>query len=193
METPQPPTPARKTLFLGLDGVMHHSKSKVAGFLSCLPMLEDALGTAEVDIVVLSSWDFASDFSLLKAAFPPSLRSRVVGRTTEELGSLHKRLKEIQNWLRTVPSPDWRVLDSDPYDYPDPCAELIRCSPHLGMGPAQAQAVRQWILAPAPIVVKKVVPEAEGPAGQAMPTGATDLPTPAGASGPASPVQPPSR
>jgi len=111
MEAPPPPAPARKTLFLGLDGVMHHSKSKVAGFLSCMPVLEEALGTADVDIVVLSCWDFASDFSRLKAVFPPSLRSRVVGRTTEELGSLHKRFKEIQSWLRQVPVPDWRVLD----------------------------------------------------------------------------------
>jgi hypothetical protein len=163
MEAPPPPAPARKTLFLGLDGVMHHSKSKVAGFLSCMPVLEEALGTADVDIVVLSCWDFASDFSRLKAVFPPSLRSRVVGRTTEELGSLHKRFKEIQSWLRQVPVPDWRVLDSDPYDYPEGCGELIRCSPHLGMGPAHAEALKLWIQAPAPLPPKPP-PPADSPA-----------------------------
>lgn len=158
MATPAVSSPARKTLFLGLDGVLHHSKSKVAGFLSCMPILEEALGTADVDIVVLSSWDFANDISRLKTAFPPSLRSRVVGRTTEELGLLHKRYREIQNWLRQVPVPDWRVLDSDPYDYPEACTELIRCSPHLGMGPAQVQALKLWIQAPAPSAPKPPPP-----------------------------------
>jgi hypothetical protein len=154
MEKPNTPAAGKKTLFLGLDGVMHHRNAKVAGFLSCMPVLGQALGTAEVDIVVLSSWDFAQDFNRVKAAFPATLQVRVAGRTTEQPGSLHKRFKEIQNWLVTLPVPDWRVLDSDPYNYPDSCAELIRCSPHLGMGPAQAQALRQWILAPAPVVVK---------------------------------------
>ena len=157
METPASNAPSRKTLFLGLDGVMHHRNAKVAGFLSCMPVLEQALGSADIDIVVLSTWDFASDFSRIQAAFPLALRRRVTGRTTEELGSLHKRFKEIQSWLRNMPTPDWRVLDSDAYDYPDPCAELIRCSPQMGMGQAQAQAVRQWILAPEAVVLNKVV------------------------------------
>jgi hypothetical protein len=157
METPASNAPSRKTLFLGLDGVMHHRNVKVAGFLSCMPVLEQALGSADIDIVVLSTWDFASDFSRIQAAFPLALRRRVTGRTTEELGSLHKRFKEIQSWLRNMPTPDWRVLDSDAYDYPDPCVELIRCSPQMGMGQAQAQAVRQLILAPEAVVFNKVV------------------------------------
>jgi hypothetical protein len=157
METPASNAPSRKTLFLGLDGVMHHRNAKVAGFLSCMPVLEQALGSADIDIVVLSTWDFASDFSRIQAAFPLALRRRVTGRTTEELGSLHKRFKEIQSWLRNMPTPDWRVLDSDAYDYPDPCAELIRCSPLLGMGPVQAQALRQWVQVPEAVVGSKVV------------------------------------
>jgi hypothetical protein len=163
-------SPARKTLFLGLDGVMHHSRAKVAGFLSCMPVLEQALGTADVDIVVLSTWDFANDFSRLKAAFPLSLRARVVGRTTEDLGSLHKRFREIQNWLGPVPVLDWRVLDSDHLDYPEACPELIRCSPHLGMGPVQAQALKLWVQTPAPLP-PKLPPSADGaPARSAPPT-----------------------
>ena len=164
MASPAVSPPARKTLFLGLDGVMHHSRAKVAGFLSCMPVLEQALGTADVDIVVLSTWDFASDFGRLKAAFPPSLRARVVGRTTEDLGSLHKRFREIQNWLGPMPVPDWRVLDSDHLDYPEACPELIRCSPHLGMGPVQAQALKLWIQTPAPLPPKppKPPPSADG-------------------------------
>ena len=170
MATPAVSSPARKTLFLGLDGVMHHSRAKVADFLSCMSVLEQALGTADVDIVVLSTWDFANDFSRLKSAFPPSLRSRVVGRTTEELGSLHKRFKEIQNWLRPVPVPDWRVLDSDVYDYPEACAELIRCSPYFGMGPVQAQALKLWIQAPAPLTPNPP-PSTDGPPTPSAPAG----------------------
>jgi hypothetical protein len=158
MDTPASNAPTRKTLFLGLDGVMHHRNAKVAGFLSCMPVLEQALGSADVDIVVLSTWDFASDFNRMKAAFPVALRPRVAGRTTEELGSLHKRFKEIQSWLRNTPGPDWRVLDSDTYDYPDPCAELIRCSPQMGMGPVQAEALKLWIQAPPPPVPAELLP-----------------------------------
>ena len=170
MATPAVSSPARKTLFLGLDGVMHHSRAKVADFLSCMSVLEQALGTADVDIVVLSTWDFANDFSRLKSAFPPSLRSRVVGRTTEELGSLHKRFKEIQNWLRPVPAPDWRVLGSNVFDYPEACAELIRCSPYFGMGPVQAQALKLWIQAPAPLTPNPP-PSTDGPPTPLAPAG----------------------
>ena len=141
---------ARKTLFLGLDGVMHHSRSKLVGLLSRMSVLEEALGMAPVDIVLLSCWGAGTDIEHLKAAFPPSLRSRVVGRTTSVPGSLFKRFKEIQNWLGPVQVPDWRALDIDPLDYPDPCKELIICSPHLGMGSAQAQDLKYWIQTPSP-------------------------------------------
>ncbi len=142
------PTPGRRTLFLGLDGVMHHRNSNVAQFLSRMPLLEQTLGPSDIDIVVLSCWDFASDFDRLKAVFSPALRGRVVGRTIEETGALHKRFKEIQNWLRAHPAPDWRVLDSDPYDYPDACTEFIRCSPAVGLTATQAEAVKLWIQHP---------------------------------------------
>lgn len=163
METPGVPVPARRTLFLGLDGVMHQRGAKVGSLLSCMPTLERALDTAEVDIVVLSCWDFAHDFDRVKAAFPASLRPRVVGRTTEERGSLHKRYKEIQTWLRAMPSADWRVLDSDPSDYPGACTELIRCSPHQGIGSTQAQALRQWILEPDVVEIETQEPRSRGP------------------------------
>lgn len=141
--------PGRKTLFLGLDGVMHHRNATVADFLSRMPLLQESLGPAtDLDIVVLSCWDFASDFERLKAVFPASLRPRVMGRTSEEKGALHKRYKEIQTWLRAHPSPAWRVLDSDPYDYPDACPELIRCSPALGMSTSQAEALKLWLQVP---------------------------------------------
>jgi hypothetical protein len=94
----------------------------------------------------------------------------VVGRTTEELGSLHKRFKEIQNWLRPVPAPDWRVLDSDVFDYPEACAELIRCSPYFGMGPVQAQALKLWIQAPAPLTPNPP-PSTDGPPTPSAPAG----------------------
>jgi hypothetical protein len=170
METPASNAPSRRTLFLGLDGVMHHRNVKVAGFLSCMPVLEQALGSADIDIVVLSTWDFASDFSRIQAVFPLALRGRVTGRTTEELGSLHKRFKEIQNWLRPVPAPDWRVLDSDVFDYPEACAELIRCSPYFGMGPVQAQALKLWIQAPAPLTPNPP-PSTDGPPTPSAPAG----------------------
>jgi hypothetical protein len=141
---------ARKTLFLGLDGVLHHTKSKVSGLLSRMPLLEEALGTADVDIVMLSCWGAGDDIEGMKRVFPLSLRSRVVGRTKEVPGSVYKRHKEIQNWLRPVHWPDWRALDVDPFDYPDDCTELIPCSPYLGMGSTQAHTVRMWTMAPAP-------------------------------------------
>lgn len=142
------PVPGKKTLFLGLDGVMHHRNSKVSDFLSRVPALEQALGAADIDIVLLSCWEFAAEFERLTAVFPQALRKRVVGRTVEEPGALHKRFKEIQNWLRAHPSPDWRALDCDPLDYPEPCAGLIRCSPAVGFSAPQAQALKVWLTGP---------------------------------------------
>ena len=100
---------------------------------------------------MLSCRGAGSDIEQLKVAFPPSLRSRVVGRTTSVPGSLHKRLKEIQNWLGPVQLPDWRALGVGPFDYPDPCKELIVCSPDLGMGSAQAQDLKHWTKTPSPL------------------------------------------
>jgi hypothetical protein len=142
------PTPGKRALFLGLDGVMHHRNASVSQFLSRMPLLEQTIGAANIDLVVLSCWDFATDFERLKAVFSPSLRGRVIGRTVEETGALHKRFKEIQNWLRTHPAPDWRALDSDPYDYPDTCSEFIRCSPAIGLTTPQAETLKLWLQNP---------------------------------------------
>jgi hypothetical protein len=159
---------ARKTLFLGLDGIMHHSRSKLSGLLSRMPVLEEALGTAPVDIVMLSCWGVGNDVEPLKTTFPPSLRSRVVGRTTAAPGSLFKRFKEIQNWLGPVQMPDWRALDIDPLDYPEACTELIPCSPLLGMGSPQVLALKLWIQTPAPLPPD--LPHTLGPTTDGPPT-----------------------
>ncbi|MFM7533515.1 MAG: HAD domain-containing protein [Rubrivivax sp.] len=135
-------------LFLGLDGVMHHHNAKVAEFLWRMPLLERTVGQAQVDLVLLSCWDFASDLERTKAVFPAGLRSLVVGRTTQESGALYKRFKEIQNWLRANPVTDWRALDSDPLDYPDACSELIRCSPAIGLSVAQVESLNLWLQNP---------------------------------------------
>lgn len=137
--------PGRKTLFLGFEGVLHHRNATVFEFLAKMPLLEQTLGASEVDIVALSKWDFEHDFDRLVAAFPAGLRSRVVGRTSEERNALHGRFREIQNWRRSHPVSDWRALDSETHGYPEDCPELIRCSPAVGLSGPQAEALKAWL------------------------------------------------
>lgn len=137
--------PGRKTLFLGFEGVLHHRNATVLEFLSKMPLLEQTLHGYELDIVALSKWDFEHDFERLLAVFPPGLRSRLVGRTSEERHALHGRFREVQNWRRTHPVSNWRALDSETHGYPEDCPELIRCSPALGLAGPQAAALKAWL------------------------------------------------
>jgi hypothetical protein len=74
-----------KTLFLEIEGVLHHRTATIAQFLCRVPTLEAAIGDAVVDIVISSKWRLENPLDKLVSGFPPSLRSRVVGVTGKEI------------------------------------------------------------------------------------------------------------
>ena len=135
----------KKTLFLEIDGVLHHRTATVAQFLSRMPALEAAIGDAELDIVICSKWRLENSMDKLVTSFPASLRSRIVGVTGPEIDATYGRLKEIQACCKERGITAWRALDADAFGYPDGCPELILCSGAVGISRPQADALSAWL------------------------------------------------
>ena len=71
------PSVRKKTLFLEIEGVLHHRSATVAQFLNRMPTLEAAIGASEVDIIICSKWRLENSFDKLTASFPAALRARI--------------------------------------------------------------------------------------------------------------------
>ena len=71
----------KKILFLDFDGVLHPSNATPQGWFCRMPLLEAAVGTQPVQIIISSSWRFHHSQHELIKHFPPNLRSRIVGKT----------------------------------------------------------------------------------------------------------------
>lgn len=134
-----------KTLFLEIEGVLHHRTATIAQFLCRVPTLEAAIGDAAVDIVISSKWRLDNTLDKLVSGFPPSLRSRVVGVTGKEIDATYGRLKEIQACCKERGITAWRALDADAFGYPEGCPELILCSGAVGIARPQAEALTAWL------------------------------------------------
>ena len=146
-------SPGTRVLFLDFDGVLHSmavkgnnpSKGPVigTGLFDWLPSLADALGGHEdVDIVVHSTWRYAYSLDELREMLG-SLKNRVVGATPRG-----PRLESILWWLSLSPTyTDYRILDDDPKEFPDPQpTELILCNPLTGVAaPEVLETLRVWL------------------------------------------------
>ncbi len=146
---PMPVTPSVKryapALFLDFDGVLHPNLSAPEQRFVRLPMLADALGESDVQIIVSSSWRFEWSLSQLKALFPESIRMRVVGTTGPAHIGRHARWNEIKTYCSNQRLTNWRALDDAHFEFPNPCEQLIRCEGSRGIGQAQCDALRTWL------------------------------------------------
>jgi hypothetical protein len=139
------PSVRKKTLFLEIDGVLHHRSATVAQFLNRMPTLEAAIGASVLDIIICSKWRLENSFEKLTTSFPATLRTRIVGVTGPEIDATYGRLKEIQACCKERGITAWRALDAHAYGYPEGCPELILCSGAVGISRPQAEALSAWL------------------------------------------------
>jgi len=136
---------ASAALFLDFDGVLHPSHCSPGDFLCHLPRLLEALGQANVDIVICSSWRFQRSFEELRALFSPDIQRNIVGVTGAAFIGRHARWYEIQSYVKAHRITNWRVLDDSRWEFPDRCTELIACDGSRGMGQRQVDQIRRWL------------------------------------------------
>ena len=146
---PMPVTPSVKryapALFLDFDGVLHPNLSAPEQRFVRLPMLADALGESDVQIIVSSSWRFEWSLARLKSLFPEPIQTRVIGTTGPAHIGRHARWNEINACCTQRRLTNWRALDDAYFEFPDPCEQLIRCEGSRGIGQAECEALVAWL------------------------------------------------
>lgn len=133
-------------LFLDFDGVLHPNLATPEQRFVRLPMLANALGDSEVQIIVSSSWRFEWSLERLKALFPEPIRTRVVGTTGPAYIGRHARWNEIKSYCSDHRLNNWRALDDALFEFPNPCEQLIHCEGSRGIGQAQCDALKAWLI-----------------------------------------------
>ena len=84
-----------RTLFLDFDGVLHPEFCHESRHFSCLPFFEQVLrATADIDVVVSSTWRQQYSLDELRSRFSTDVAHRVIGVTPE-----YKHLVDVPDSL----------------------------------------------------------------------------------------------
>ena len=97
-----------------------------------LPLLEEVLVNADLDIVISSSWRFQYSLGELKDKLG-QLGSKVVGATGEAHVGPYPRFNEIFKYAETHQISNWRALDDASYEFPDTEMRVFVCNPNVGV------------------------------------------------------------
>ena len=109
-----------------------------------LPLLEEVLVNADVDIVISSSWRFQYSLEELKDKLG-QLGSKVVGATGEAHVGPYPRFNEIFKYAEIHQISNWRALDDASYEFPDTEMRVFVCNPNIGVEDLQLMQLAQWI------------------------------------------------
>lgn len=134
-----------RTLFLDFDGVLHASHAKPAEYFRKMPLLVEAIGDANVRIIVSSSWRFQSTYEEIESAFPQNIKGKLDGMTGDAFIGRHARWHEIQACVLTKRISNWRALDDSRFEFPNPCPELIWCEGSRGLQQSQIAEIQRWL------------------------------------------------
>ena len=133
------------TLFLDFDGVMHSGHAKPADYFCKMPLLVEAIGAANVKVIVSSSWRFQLTYEEIEDLFPDSIRSKLAGITGDAFIGRHARGTEIKTCVRDRKISNWRALDDIRFEFPSPCPELIGCEGSRGLEERQTAELQRWL------------------------------------------------
>ncbi len=137
--------PKEKLLFLDFDGVLHPSYFSGEAPFARAHLLEEALILFCPKIVVSSSWRFTHNLERLQKMVPAFISPLIIGATGAAVVGKHPRFTEIQNYLQSYGSADWRALDDSYWEFPNPCPQLIRCNHNTGITDRQILELSQWL------------------------------------------------
>lgn len=117
-----------RTLFLDFDGVLHPEFCHESRHFSCLPFFEQVLrATADIDVVVSSTWRQQYSLDELRSRFSMDVAHRVIGVTPEYKDLVdvpdsllgYEREAECRAWLLTRDRAvfPWLAVDDRPWLY----------------------------------------------------------------------------
>jgi hypothetical protein len=110
-----------------------------------MPQLVNAIGSANVKIVISSSWRFQFTYEEIVSLFPQDIRDRLNGMTGDAFIGRHARWHEIQTFVRSRGMRNWRALDDSRFEFPNPCSELIGCEGSRGLEQSQVTEIQRWL------------------------------------------------
>ena len=134
-----------KLIFLDFDGVLHPTHFAGESPFSRAALLEETFNLLSPKIVISSSWRFTHNLEKLQKTLPTFISSLIIGATGAAVIGKHPRFTEIQNYLQSYGSADWRALDDSYWEFPNPCTRLIRCNPNTGIA-RQILELNQWLI-----------------------------------------------
>ncbi|QWD83166.1 hypothetical protein ICU98_06945 [Polynucleobacter sp. MWH-P3-07-1] len=135
-----------KLIFLDFDGVLHPTHFAGESPFSRAALLEESFNLLSPKIVISSSWRFTDNLEKLQKTLPTFISSLIIGATGAAVIGKHPRFTEIQNYLQSYGSADWRALDDSYWEFPNPCTRLIRCNPNTGIADRQILELNQWLI-----------------------------------------------
>jgi hypothetical protein len=137
--------PAKELVYLDFDGVLHPASPVMGDLFSRAYLLEPIVEKTDLQIVISSSWRFTHSLEKLQRSLPTSIGQLVIGTTSSAIIGKYPRFQEIQNYLTTHGTADWRALDDSYWEFPSPCPTLIRCNPNTGVSDKQILELQQWL------------------------------------------------
>lgn len=130
-----------KTLFLDIDGVLHPFGDAPVAFCWA-PMLEEMVGSAEVTIVIHSTWRHSRTLEAIREFFPQSLRPRIAA-CTQGMG----RYEGIRDYVEKHAIADYLVLDDIADFFPEDWPNLLLCAGETGISDSRVQEKLRTFLA----------------------------------------------
>jgi hypothetical protein len=138
-------TVSGKVLFLDFDGVLHPTLSQGRDLFSRADALAVVVGHWKPAVVISSSWRFHDRFEDVVGRLPQAIAAQVVGATGPAMMGRHARWNEIRACCARNGYRDWRALDDSAFEFPTPCAELIRCDGAIGLTQRELDALVGWL------------------------------------------------
>lgn len=141
-----------RTLFLDFDGVLHPEFCHESRHFSCLQFFEQVLrSTADVDVVVSSTWRLQCSLDQLRSHFSADVAHRIIDATPHFVHLVdvpdsvrgYEREAECQAWLRTHDRAvfPWLAIDDRSWLYRPFNRSLFLVDGKTGMTAACAQAL----------------------------------------------------
>ncbi len=143
-------------LFLDFDGVLHPAPTTGGDQFVHVPRLESVLRDfPDVQIVISSMWR-SDGIDACRSHFSEDIAKRIIGGTpwTDTLAYAPDsefilgvvRHTEIQMWIeQNAYIGPWVALDDSWREFPDPCAELVRCEVEVGLNERVANELREYL------------------------------------------------
>ena len=138
--------PIGRLLLLDFDGVLHPTIVAKGQIFNRMSLLEEALRSSSIQIVVSSSWRLYESWGYIEKVFPLSLRGLLRGPTGEPFSGPMARWNEIRSYVSEHGVLDWMALDDAETQFPKHCPNLILCDGKFGLQSDQVRRLNEWAM-----------------------------------------------